>query len=87
MEDPLAIQIGYLTSTTLLGNNQSMAVAINNPTSYYDLVNGGTGGNTLDLPCCDAGDLVAFIRQHSGSERRRLSVNGFACGRLDFVFN
>ena len=63
MEDPLAIQIGYLTSTTLLGNNQSMAVAINNPTSYYDLVNGGTGGNTLDLPCCDAGDLVAFIRQ------------------------
>jgi uncharacterized protein (DUF1501 family) len=63
MEDPLAIQIGYLTSTTLLGSNQSMAVAINNPTSYYDLVNGGTGGNTSDLPCCDAGDLVAFIRQ------------------------
>ena len=63
MEDPLAIQIGYLTSTTLLGNSQSMAVAINDPTTYYNLVNGGTGGTTGDLPCCDAGDLITFIRQ------------------------
>ena len=63
MEDPLAIQIGYLTSTTLLGSNQSMAVAINDPASYAALVGGGTGATTTDLPCCDAGDLVAFIRQ------------------------
>jgi uncharacterized protein (DUF1501 family) len=63
MEDPLAIQIGYLTSTTVLGSNQSMAVAINDPASYATLVGGGSGGVTTDLPCCDAGDLVAFIRQ------------------------
>lgn len=63
MEDPLAIQIGYLTSTTLLGSNQSMAVAINDPASYAALVGGVVGGTTTDLPCCDAGDLVAFIRQ------------------------
>lgn len=63
MEDPLAIQIGYLTSTTLLGSNQSMAVAINDPASYATLVSGGTGATTTDLPCCDAGDLVSFIRQ------------------------
>ena len=63
MEDPLAIQIGYLTSTTLLGNNQSMAVAINDPASYAALVGGGTAGIVNDLPCCDAGDLVAYIRQ------------------------
>ena len=63
MEDPLAIQIGYLTSTTLLGSNQSMAVAINDPASYAALVGGGTAGIVNDLPCCDAGDLVAFIRQ------------------------
>ncbi len=63
MEDPLAIQIGYLTSTTLLGSNQSMAVAISDPANYAILVGGGTGGTTTDLPCCDAGDLVAFIRQ------------------------
>ena len=63
MEDPLAIQIGYLTSTTLLGSNQSMAVAINDPASYAALVSGGVGGTTTDLPCCEAGDLVSFIRQ------------------------
>ncbi len=63
MEDPLAIQIGYLTSTTLLGSNQSMAVAINDPATYAALVGGGVGGTTTDLPCCEAGDLVAFIRQ------------------------
>ena len=63
MEDPLAIQIGYLTSTTLLGSNQSMAVAISDPATYATLVGGGTGGTVGDLPCCDAGDLVAFIRQ------------------------
>jgi uncharacterized protein (DUF1501 family) len=63
MEDPLAIQIGYLTSTTLLGNDQSMAVAINDPASYATLVGGGTGGTNPDLPCCEAGDLVAFIRE------------------------
>ena len=63
MQDPLAIQIGYSTSTTLLGSSQSMAVAINDPASYDKLVGGGNGGQTTDLPCCDAGDLVAFIRQ------------------------
>jgi uncharacterized protein (DUF1501 family) len=63
MEDPLAIQIGYLTSTTVLGSNQSMAVAINDPASYATLVGGGSGGTSPDLPCCEAGDLVAFIRQ------------------------
>lgn len=63
MEDPLAIQIGYLTSTTLLGNSQSMAVAINNPATYAALVGGGTAGIVNDLPCCEAGDLVAYIRQ------------------------
>jgi uncharacterized protein (DUF1501 family) len=63
MEDPLAIQIGYLTSTTLLGSNQSMAVAISDPANFATLVSGGTGSNTEDLPCCEAGNLVAFIRQ------------------------
>ncbi len=66
MEDPLAIQIGYLTSTTLLGSNQSMAVAISDPVEYAKLIGGG--GATLppvDLPCnntCEAADLISFIR-------------------------
>ncbi len=63
MEDPLAIQIGYLTSTTLLGPSQSMGIAINDPNSFYSLV-GATSSISPDyLPCCDAGDLIAFIRK------------------------
>jgi uncharacterized protein (DUF1501 family) len=66
MEDPLAIQIGYLTSTTLLGSNQSMAVAINDPASYATLVGGGSSSlPPVDLPCnatCEAADLISFIR-------------------------
>jgi uncharacterized protein (DUF1501 family) len=66
MEDPLAIQIGYLTSTTLLGNSQSMAVAISDPATYATLVSGGSTAVPLtDLPCnntCDAADLISFIR-------------------------
>lgn len=66
MEDPLAIQIGYLTSTTLLGSNQSMAVAIDNPATYEALVGGGNINlPPVDLPCnatCEAADLISFIR-------------------------
>ncbi|GAB3698237.1 DUF1501 domain-containing protein [Spirosoma flavus] len=63
MEDPLAIQIGYLTSTALLGSQQSMGIALSDPNSFYQLV--GSGGQTSpgDLPCCEAGELISFIRR------------------------
>lgn len=63
MEDPLALQIGYLTSTTLLGPVQSMGVAINDPNSFYTLVGSSTTAPPDYLPCCDAGDKIAHIRQ------------------------
>ena len=72
MEDPLAIQIGYLTSTALLGSQQSMGIALNDPNSFYQLVGSGDVSSPTDLPCCDAGDLVAYIR-----EQQSLSV-GYA---------
>ena len=66
MEDPLAIQIGFLTSTTLLGSNQPMAIAINNAETYAALVGGGNSNlPPVDLPCnnaCEAADLISFIR-------------------------
>ncbi|AUD07157.1 DUF1501 domain-containing protein [Spirosoma pollinicola] len=63
MDDPLAIQIGYLTSTALLGSQQSMAISLNDPDNFYALV--GTGdpiapGETLPG---DVGGLVSFIRK------------------------
>lgn len=63
MEDPLAIQIGYLTSTTLLGPTQSMGIAINDPNSFYSLVGASSQVSPDYLPCCDAGDLIAYIRK------------------------
>ncbi|CAG5071996.1 hypothetical protein DYBT9623_03936 [Dyadobacter sp. CECT 9623] len=63
MEDPLAIQIGQISTTTLLGNQQSMGVTIENPQSFYQLIGESTTGDLGSLPCCDAGELIAFIRQ------------------------
>ncbi|TDB68231.1 DUF1501 domain-containing protein [Arundinibacter roseus] len=63
MEDPLAIQIGYLTSPTLLGTQQSMGIAISDPNSFYQLVSPEFSASTNELPCCDAGDLIAHIRK------------------------
>ncbi len=63
MEDPLAVQIGHLTSPTLLGSQQSMGIAIDNPDSFYQLVSADFTPSTDNLPCCDAGDLIAFIRK------------------------
>ncbi|MFD2574054.1 DUF1501 domain-containing protein [Spirosoma soli] len=63
MEDPLAIQIGYLTSTALLGSQQSMGIALNDPNSFYQLVGSGDAASPTDVPCCDAGDLITYIRK------------------------
>lgn len=66
MEDPLAIQIGYLTSTTLLGPAQSMGIAINDPNSFYSLVGATASVSPEYLPCnstCDAAELISFIRK------------------------
>ncbi|WP_026632556.1 DUF1501 domain-containing protein [Dyadobacter alkalitolerans] len=63
MEDPLAVQIGQISTTALLGNDQSMGITIQDPNIFYQLI--GEPSTTLDtnLPCCDAGELISFIRQ------------------------
>lgn len=63
MEDPIAMQIGYLTSTALLGSKSSMGIAISDPDSFYTLVGTGSTTSPTDVPCCDAGDLISFVRQ------------------------
>jgi uncharacterized protein (DUF1501 family) len=63
MEDPLAVQIGQISTTALLGSNQSMGITLQDPSSFYQLI--GEPNTSIDnsLPCCDAGELTAFIRQ------------------------
>jgi uncharacterized protein (DUF1501 family) len=62
MEDPLAVQIGPMGTTTLLGTTQSMGISIKDPNTFYSLIGTQTAAAN-DLPCCDAGDLIAYIRQ------------------------
>lgn len=63
MEDPLAVQIGQISTTALLGGNQSMGITLQDPTSFYQLIGEPNTSTDSSLPCCDAGELIAFIRQ------------------------
>jgi uncharacterized protein (DUF1501 family) len=61
MPDPLAIQIGSVTSLTLQGPIQPMGVSISNPASFYSLVN-----NVQDpVPNTLAGSELTYIREMS----------------------
>jgi uncharacterized protein (DUF1501 family) len=63
MPDPLAIQIGYLTSTAFAGAGGPMAVAIPNPDIFAQLVGDKKPVVTdLDLKTI-AGQRISFIRQ------------------------
>ncbi|MCE7070999.1 DUF1501 domain-containing protein [Dyadobacter sp. CY327] len=63
MEDPLAVQIGQISTTTLLGPQQSMSVTLQDPNTFYQLIGEPDIASQFSLPCCDAGDLIAYIRQ------------------------
>jgi uncharacterized protein (DUF1501 family) len=63
MEDPLAIQIGYVSSASLAGSKQSMGISLVSPDEFYQLVGQESFVPAADLPCCDSGDLIKAIRQ------------------------
>ncbi|MGV3600071.1 MAG: DUF1501 domain-containing protein [Dyadobacter fermentans] len=63
MKDPLALQIGAVSSTTLLGPHQPMNVTIQDPESFYKLVGQMEQLPSTDLPCCEAGRRIDFIRK------------------------
>ena len=58
MTDPLAIQIGSVTSLALQGPAFSMGMSITNPTSFYNLINGIQD----PAPVTQAGKELTYIR-------------------------
>jgi uncharacterized protein (DUF1501 family) len=58
MPDPLALQIGSVVSTVCQGVSVNMGMAINDPTSYYQLVT----GNYTDSPDTKAGKELDYVR-------------------------
>lgn len=60
--DPIAIQIGSVVSTALIGKNGNTAVVFKNPNQFSEFV-GDKAPQNSDLPNTPYGDYVAFIRQ------------------------
>ncbi|HAL94492.1 MAG TPA: hypothetical protein DCP55_00610 [Chitinophagaceae bacterium] len=58
MPDPLAIQIGGLTSLTLQGPVRNMGMSITNPTSFYNLI----AGTNDYAPNTRAGKELTYVR-------------------------
>lgn len=63
MTDPLAIQIGYVNTTTLLGDGKPMNVTIQDPISFYQFLGSLPTAPSGNLPCCDAGKRIDFVRK------------------------
>jgi uncharacterized protein (DUF1501 family) len=63
MEDPIALQIGYLATPTLQGNAQSMAVTIDSPDNFYQLIGAAEAQPPTNIPPLQTGEQIAFIRQ------------------------
>lgn len=68
MPDPVAVQIGPLVSLNFMGPSVSMGMAITDPTSFYNLVDGNTGssGSTpKDLELAFIRDLTQQTNQYA----------------------
>jgi uncharacterized protein (DUF1501 family) len=63
MQDPPAIQIGSVVSQGFQGPSQSMAIAIQDPGAFYQLVSGSSSGGQDQPPDTPAGIELAFIRE------------------------
>lgn len=76
MSDPLAIQIGSLVPLEFMGPNVSMGMAISDPNSFYNLLDGNTGGS-LNTPS----DMeLAYIRELTQQTNQYTSIVKTAAG-------
>ncbi len=68
MPDPVAVQIGPLVSLNFMGPSVSMGMAITDPTTFYNLLDGNTGssGNTpKDLELAFIRDLTQQTNEYA----------------------
>jgi uncharacterized protein (DUF1501 family) len=70
MPDPLAIQIGSVTSLALQGPAVNMGMSISNPTNFYNLVNGVQD----PAPNTPAGKELSYVRLVSQQTQQYASV-------------
>ena len=63
MPDPPALQIGSTVSLGFQGPDQSTAITIQNPNTFYQLVSGFSHGGQDEVPPTTAGQELTYIRQ------------------------
>jgi uncharacterized protein (DUF1501 family) len=80
LPDPPAIQIGYVTATTLLGQSDSMAIVLQDPDTFARLV--GDKSDTVSTTLSGyAGQQIDFIRQQQASSVSYASQIKTAAGK------
>jgi uncharacterized protein (DUF1501 family) len=61
--DPMALQQGFSAGLVLNGNRGTTGVVVDNPTTFYNIVNNNYEGGTADpLPMTPGGDELAYLR-------------------------
>ncbi|GAB3934554.1 DUF1501 domain-containing protein [Larkinella terrae] len=80
LPDPPAVQIGYVTATTLLGPTNSMAIVLQDPETFARLV-GETPKDPLTTIPGYAGRQIDFIRQQQASSVSYASQIKTAAGK------
>jgi len=56
--DPLAVEMGFLSSLTFQGPTTNMAVSISNPDTFYEIIE----DKEVDIPNTPAGKKIGYIR-------------------------
>jgi len=64
---PPAIQIGSLSNLLFSGDDASYAFAVANPDQLADIAANGTAYDVQNLPACDYGDQLGFMRSITNS--------------------
>ncbi len=80
MPDPPAIQIGYVTATTMLGPTDSMAIVLQSPDTFARLV-GDKSNDPISTQPGYVGQQLDFIRQQQASSVSYASQIKTAAGK------
>ena len=78
MTDPLAIQIGSITSLTLQGPSVNMGISISDPTTFYNFLN-GVQDPTPNTPW---GNELGFVRQIASQTQQYAAVVKSAAAKV-----
>lgn len=78
MTDPLAIQIGSITSLALQGPEVNMGISISDPASFYNFIN-GVQDPTPNTP---SGNELSFVRQIASQTQQYAAVVKAAAAKV-----